>query len=373
MPYMRGRPCLVLSATLLAAVSCGSPKPLKVGVVGSFTGAASFLADEVRAGLEYQREVLKADRKAPPIELIFLDDRASPELAKRHVADLAARGCALVVGPVTSGIGLAAAEQAAASEIPVLSPTVSVGALSGKDDFFFRLYPSAEALGRFLGAAAARSGIRSVAVAGDASNAVFAEEWRRGFTSSLVEADGSPAYFGTFPAGSAFEPRRIADAAAASGGDAVLLVFSATHTAALLPLLRGGARPPALFSSTWAFTSYSELVSYAAEAAEGVRSAILFDPDAADPAWKAFDAAMKQVRGTPASPAAALGAECLIAAAAAYGKGGRDRESFGRALKGLIFRGLQGEVRLDEFGDVERPVYEAAVSSGRVVVIKGNR
>lgn len=361
-----------VAVSLSTLVSCGPLRPLKIGVVGSFTGATSFLSDEVRAGIEYQREILKADRKAPPIELVFLDDRASPELAKRHVADLAAQGCALVIGPMTSGIGLAAAEQAAASEIPVLSPTVSVGALSGKGDFFFRLYPSAEALGRFLGAGAALSGIRAVAVVGDASNAVFAEEWRRGFASALAEAGGSQASFGTFPAGAAFEPRRIADAAAAAGGDAVLLVFSATHTAAILPLLRGGPRPPALFSSTWAFTSYGELVSYAAEAAENVRSAILFDPESADPAWKAFDAAMEQTRGTPASPAAALGAECLIAAAEAYGKGGRDRESFGRALSGLTFRGLQGEIRLDEFGDVDRPVHEAVVSGGRVVVVEGN-
>lgn len=372
--------CLVL-ITLIAIpplASCSRPRELKIGVVMSFTGASSFISDDLRAGLEYQRALLSERKDIPPIRLEYRDDKASPELAKTLVADLAREGCLLIVGPVTSGIGIPMAEAAAAARIPVLSPTVSVGALAGKADWFFRLYPSAEELGAFLGRRAAESGIRSVAVAGDGTNAVFAEEWRKGFGEALRTAAAGArateedfAYFRSYAAGALFAPVPIADELLSASKEAILLVSSSTHAAALLSELAAAPVHPALFSSTWAFTSYVELVSYAGKAAEGVRSVLLFDPDSDSPSWKALDAAMRSGRGVPTSPAQALGAECLLAIAAAWKAGGHDRPSFRSRLAGVNFDGLQSTVSLDAFGDVLRPVYESVVRNGRVRAVPG--
>lgn len=366
------RPAL-LAAGALALVSCGRPAPLKVGVLLSLTGSASLLGDEARYGIEFELERLAADPAAPRIELLVRDDEAKPERAAALVAELAAEGCDAIIGPLTSGLAFAAAEAAARERIPLLSPTVSAAGLAGKDDWFFRLYPTTDELSRFLGARAAARGVRRAAVLGDASNAAFAEEWASGFGEALAASGGAAAFREIYSPTTGFDSKALIDGAKAADPDALLLVASSTQAAILLGAARREGLGLPVYSSTWAFTSYAELLNLAGPAAEGLRSVILFDPDSQVPSWKALDGRTRQDRDQPASPAIALGAESLRALALARQKGGGSREALRSNLRDLSFEGLQGRVRLDDFGDADRPVYECVVADGRLVAAREGR
>lgn len=362
----RAAPSLVLVLACLAAWSCAKPGPLKVGVVFSFTGSNASIAGEVRSGMEMALEDAAAGSEARPIELLFRDDAADPAKAAAAVAELAKEGCALVVGPLTSGLAPAVVEAARAAGLAALSPTVSTSSLAAKDDGFFRLYPTTRELARAVGARAAASGAARPVLIADSTNAAYAAEWAEEFEAAVRAAGGQGfAARLEYAGGPGLAPAELVGKALAARPDSVLLVSSSTHAALLLEALSRAGFRGRRYSSTWAITSFEQFVELAGASAEGLESALLFDPDSADPNWTAFADRATARNGVRPSPSVALGVETVRAILAARAAGGAKREELLAALPGLSFGGLQGEVRFDAFGDVIRPARSFAIRDGR--------
>ncbi len=161
-------------ALLLGACGCSEaaaepePEGLRVGLLVPFTGSASAIASDFeRAAL------LAADRvnaaggiDGKPLRIISRDTHSDPERGVEAARELSALGVAAVIGPESAEVAEAVAPVLAADDVLFLSPYVGAAADPGRtcSTPWFRLAPSAKALGESLAKRALAHGVKKVAV-----------------------------------------------------------------------------------------------------------------------------------------------------------------------------------------------------------------
>ena len=152
---MKGRSCSV-SAVVLSLVlvllgwagpaAAAEKGPIKIGILGPFTGALAFNAGEMKKGMELALDEVNSkgglfDRK---LELIYADTEAKPDKGVAAIKKLITRDEVLVVGGgYASSVNIATSEVADAEKTPnvvaiAISPTITNRGLK----YVFRTSPN---------------------------------------------------------------------------------------------------------------------------------------------------------------------------------------------------------------------------------------
>ena len=161
---------LAVATSLLPA--CAPQEPLSIGVIAGLSGPVADLGESSRDGVLLAVEEANATGgiKGRRIVLRVYDDGQNVERAVGAVEALAKDKVEAVIGPVTSGMGMAALPEATKRGLLLISPTITATSLRGHDDALFTISPSLAEMTRKSAEALYARGLRRVAVAHDLRN-----------------------------------------------------------------------------------------------------------------------------------------------------------------------------------------------------------
>ncbi|OIP39736.1 MAG: hypothetical protein AUK47_09600 [Deltaproteobacteria bacterium CG2_30_63_29] len=136
---------LVWFAIGLAPAAAWAEEPVRIGVVLPLSGEHAALGEAVTSGLEWA-----TDQLSTPVEWVVRDSEGSDSVAAEAVRELCEDPTiAAIIGPVGVSEAKAAAEQAEALEMPILTLTSAEG-IENIGDHVFRLRLSPESQSRAL-------------------------------------------------------------------------------------------------------------------------------------------------------------------------------------------------------------------------------
>jgi branched-chain amino acid transport system substrate-binding protein len=360
-----------LAALLLALLGLACQRqPIKLGGAFGLSGRHYDLGVSGRNGATLAVEQLNAsggiDGRA--LELLIRDDQQNPEVARHVVQELIDQGVVAIVGHMTSSMTEATLPLANAAHVLLVSPTTSASTFQGLDDWLVMVYPSTRsAVAMLVDRMLKVERIRRLAVVYDLSNRAFSEAWLAHAREGLAPA-GAEVVAVPFTSGEEPSMGDVAARALAPRPDAVLVVANSLDTASVCQQVRKRSARVPLFGSDWGFTQ--DAVSHGGKAVEGAIFTLKVNMQEATPDFVRFRGAYQARFGRPPDFASLMAFEAVLLVAEGLRRD-TSREGLRRALLSLgTFQGLQEQVRIDRFGDMERRQFLMTVRDGRIVPLE---
>ena len=360
---------LLLACTLLAVIAssgCAPERPpLVIGYLGGLTGRSADLGVAGRDGALLAVEEFNASggvdgRRA---RLAVEDDRQDQDAARGAFESLVRQGALCVIGPMTSSVSVAVAPLALQSDTALISPTTSTDDLTGKRDHFFRLYPDNSGAATELARAVRnRLGHKSVAIVYDLGNESHTKTWADNFTREFEELGGQVQLLQPFVSGRIDGYTDAAGYAVDTEADSIFLLASAVDAAILSTRLRERGWTGHIVASEW--SASVTLVEQGGSAVEGIVFLNTFDSSSQEKEYREFrERFIRRFGGEPGF--ASVHAYDSTRLALSLISDDSTPGSITDALsKGVTFRGLQGDISLDEAGDVQRKYHLMTVRDG---------
>ncbi|MGE4292943.1 MAG: ABC transporter substrate-binding protein [Desulfovibrio sp.] len=362
-------PVLVAVALLC---SCGGDDPLLLGYVGPLTGKYSDLGVQGRNGVRLAMEQFNdaGGAHGRPVKLLVQNDYSSADGTLQAFRDMATRGVAAVLGPMTSGQAIAAWPVMRDFGGVVLSPTVATPSLSRRKDFFYRVIATnenwAEALAQY-----ARYNLQlySVLCVGDLSNADYVDTFTLAFARRFETLGGKIVGRSDFRLDQEVDWTGFQEAQDRLNPDALLVVTSARDAAEICRMQIRRPRPAQILGPTW--PASRELLFTGGPAVEGAVFATGFVENSASPAQIAFEREYQDRYGYRPNFAAAYSYEAARVLLGGMSAGAFSPEDFDRYLgQAGEFEGVYGKFRFDAFGDVLRATQIIQVKNGEFVEVE---
>ena len=359
----------VLILTLLVSLSMGCEKeknPIKVGFVGGLTGRLSDLGTAGRNGVILAVEEIngKGGIHGRPVELIVKDDQQNPATALRVDRELVNEGVVAIIGHMTSTMSMVAIPFANKEKILMISPTTSTNKVTGIDDYFIRVIPPNKSETDHLAHQAFTvMGLKKMAVIYDLSNPAYTEEYFHNFKDAFEGFGGEIKTVETIISGREMDLVKPVDSLLKSHPDGVLIVTGAPDAAMISQRIRMTGSKLPVFSSGWAMTA--DLIHDGGPAVEGLYFSQLFNRDSRQKAYLEFRKRFKIRFGETPNFAAAHGYEAALVLFKALTQNVDPEKLKGAILKQDILEGLQGDYRMDQYGDPQRKRLLSTVIKGQ--------
>jgi branched-chain amino acid transport system substrate-binding protein len=345
-------------------------KPLLVGVAATLTGNNAELGIQTRNGVALALEDFNARGgiEGRPVKLVIKDDQSTPEGAVAAATFLLEQGVCAIVGHSTSAQTMAGLKVTDPAGTVMISPTASTTALSGKDDFFFRVVDvsatRAEILGRNIHD---NRGCATISFVYDTVNRPFTQSFVDAVRKGFENAGGKVLDSLPFDSGADPDFLAITERLGQTAPEAVCIVASDINTALVSQRIRLAELDAQLFTSSLAFTP--RLLSHGGSAVEGISTIQSLWVNEDNPAYFSYMERYRETYGERAAFGAVFGYEAgMILFEALKETGGRGGEPLKQALLGLEPRRVLTEtISFDAYGDVSRPYSLLRVRNGKFV------
>lgn len=361
---------LFLTAILTLA-ACDRDKPVTLAFVGQTSGSASDLATSGRNGviLAIEQKNAAGGINGKPVTLIVHDDQQDPAAAGQIVSELLSRKVDAIIGPMTSNMAMAMTPFANASETLLLSPTAMTPDLAGKKDNFLRVMPVTTSYAaknaRYQYHTLAH---RKLAVIYDLSNKAYSESWLNEFRSVFEKMGGRIVKFQMFTSGNNVALKKAARELLAAKVDGVLIISNSVDAAAICREIRSFDTSTAIAVAEWAATE--NFIKFGQSAVEGVYVAQIINPVDTTERYTIFRNAYRARFGQDPGFAGMAGYDATNVVLE-----GVSKRIPGQSLKQVIldigkFRGVQQEIIMDRYGDVERQSFMTIVRDGKYEMVE---
>jgi branched-chain amino acid transport system substrate-binding protein len=357
-PKIRWIASIGVKAGLILCVAlsgCKPSEPIRIGFVAGISGRVADLGVTGRDAAQFAVEQRNqtggvAGRK---VQLIIKDDEQQPEVAKRAVRELISDGVSAIVGPMTSDMGMALSPIVTEARVLMVSPTVTTEALTGIDDYFFRVTSTTRTFAsRNASYQIKANRMRRVAAAYDLGNKSFTENWLSNFRTAFAEGGGEIIATLGFEVGTETAFLQIARDLLAFQPDGVLIVANSMDSALLCQQIRKLNDAIPITLADWGATE--RLLELGGKAVEGVTVVQTFDRNSAAPRYQAFrQAYLERFHREPGFAGVNTydAVNVVLDAIAKQRKGENLKET---VLAIRQFDGLQSPFSFDDFGDVKR-------------------
>jgi branched-chain amino acid transport system substrate-binding protein len=164
-----------LAAVALTAAAQSAQPPVRIGVIGPFSGPSSDFGLPMLHGIELAVEEINAvgGYLGRPIELVIKDDKADPPTGLAQARALAAERVIATIGFCNTGVAMAALDVFQQHKIPLIVPCAAGSPVTAR-------FPARES---YVFRTSARDGLQA--------DFVVADLVRRGWTKVAVFADTS--------------------------------------------------------------------------------------------------------------------------------------------------------------------------------------
>jgi branched-chain amino acid transport system substrate-binding protein len=303
-----------------------------------------------------------------PIALIVKNDRGDPARARQVDEELVEQGVVAIIGHMTSGQTAAVIDQMNKAEVVLLSPTATSTQFSGQADYFFRVLPSTDQLGKALGAHIHSRGVRQVSGVYDLGNRAYTETMWQATQAEFSRLGGEIGPVFTFISGET-ELRILMNELNAAKPEAVLFISSAIDTALMAQYSRQQGLTSRLFAAAWSQTN--ELLEKGGQAVEEIEIISLYNGQNTYPAFQEFVDRFTERYNRQPDFAAAYAYEAVLVLVQALKQTDGEADGLSEALTVIKnLEGIQGAISLDKYGDVKRDTYIAVVNDGRFEIVK---
>jgi branched-chain amino acid transport system substrate-binding protein len=135
---------LVIAALLpLASMSAGLP-PLRIGVIGPFTGSSSDFGVQMRNGISMAADEVNAvgGYMGRQLELVIMDDKGDPETGLKMAQQMARENVTATIGYCNTGVAAKSIDVFQTNKMPLIIPCATGTGLTSKfpaaDSYIFR-------------------------------------------------------------------------------------------------------------------------------------------------------------------------------------------------------------------------------------------
>jgi branched-chain amino acid transport system substrate-binding protein len=357
----------VLAILLSAAIGCEKKEdPIKVGFVGGLTGRLSDLGTAGRNGVILAVEEINSSGgiNGRPVRLIIKDDKQNPEVTLRVDRELVDEGVVAIIGHMTSSMSMVAVPFVNKQKILMISPTTSTNKVTGIDDYFIRMMPPNKSETYHLARHAFKvMGLKKMAAIYDLSNRAYTEGYLNNFRNAFESLGGKIIYVETFTSGKNVDFVKSADSLLKPGPEGVLIVTGGPDAAMISQRIRMTGSKVPIFSCGWAMTA--DFIHDGGPAVEGVVLSTLFDRKSRQKAYLEFRERFEKRFGDTPDFAAANGYEAAFALFKALSKNADPQELKATILQQDTFEGLQGDFKVDQYGDPQRKRFLVTVLKGQ--------
>lgn len=212
------------------------PQPLRLGVIGPFTGPAADFGVAMRHGIELAVQEINAvgGYLGRPIELIVMDDEGQPEVGRRRAEELANAGVLATLGFCNTGVALNAIDIFQNRQIPLIIPcstgTPLTQRFAAPGSYIFRSSGSDEVMAAFMVDELVRRDWTRVAVFADTTP--YGESGLKDVQTALASHGLKPVYVARFPMG-VTDLRKELGEARAVGANAIFSITLGRENAVL--------------------------------------------------------------------------------------------------------------------------------------------
>lgn len=350
---------------------CMKREPIKIGFVADLTGKQAELGVQERNGVQLAVEKINAAGGVAgrQLELVIRDDQGKGEVAKEVDQQLVDAGVVAIIGHATSAQTIAGLSVTEPAKVVMLGPTVSTPALTGKYQYFFRIYPSfADSARGFATHIYKERKVAKLAVVHDTDNAAYSQTYKEIFSERYRDLGGDIVETVSFSA----RERNNFDAMLAALKEkqvaGLLFITSDMDTAILAQRakLLGWSVP--LFTTAWAQTEI--LTKNGGQAVEGMELEHAYVLDNQETEFLSFKKAYEDRFGNLPSFGAAFGYESALVLSVALGKTDGNRQGLREVLLNTKdFKVLSGTLSFDKHGDVARPFYLSVIRDSGFVLL----
>ncbi len=335
---------------------------IRLGLAINLSGRGGLAGEDIRDGALLAIDQINRDGgvNGRMLELLVRDDGNTPLGIQAADEDLIANGVVALIGHSTSGNTLIAYPLVTSHDIILITPYAATNKLTGKDDLFFRTQVNCDLYGKKAAELFQRQGIRSVAILLDMSNPDFVVDWQLSLQKYFTGSAHSVEFHSNQPVPWSMLIKQLME----PEPDAVLLLTEASMTGVALQKLAAAGFSGHRYATVWADTP--KLLRYAASHAEGLSLITFLDPDNHRPSYQAFSRAMEKQFQKDANARSSRAYEVVTILADALRRApDLSTGSLKKALLSGTYETILGTVRFDQYGDVDRPVYEVVVSKNQ--------
>ncbi len=360
---------LLLIVILLSGMAgCGDKKKYRIGFVGNLTGRLSDPSVSGRNGVVMAvEEINKAGGiKGHTVELLVKDDKQDPDVAVQVDKELINEGVVAIIGHMTAAMSIAAVPLVNKEQVLLISPTTSANSLSGIDDYFIRVQPPNKTATVLMAVNAfQKMGLKKMAVAYDLSNRAYSEEWYGNFKSEYKELGGQIVLGRPFTSSPGVNFMNLTGELKNSEPDGILIIAGAIDTAMFCQQIRKTGSKIPVITGGWAMTD--DILQYGGPAVEGVIFSNTFDRNDQHEDYLRFKKGFKERFGTDPSFSALYGYEAarVLFEALAKSDNPNPKKIKEIILRQKIFQGLQGDFRIDKYGDAQRNYFLFTINDGQ--------
>lgn len=364
---------LTLIILLSIAFCTGCEKePIKIGFAGSLTGSNSELGVTGMYGAQMAADDLNkaGGLKGQKVELIIKDDKGNQQDALMVDKALQEEGCIAIVGHMTSDMADLTIPFANENQILMVSPTMAVSSLTGKDDYFFRLIPTTDKQAERLAREVAAQEFKEVQILYTNQNTVFAECIYQYLISDLKKKNIHTELIGPVERdldSPKFE--KLVKDIGESSSDALVIIAASDFISELSQELYKLGVEKTVFLPTWAMTD--DLLENGGPSTEGYFGVNFVDFELESPEYLEFRNSYIKKYGSEPTFSSILSYESLMLVAQSIELSKTLNPS---DLKNAIvqtgqFQGLQGTLFIDPFGDIERRIYLYQIQHGKFIKV----
>jgi branched-chain amino acid transport system substrate-binding protein len=346
---------------LLVAVflqGCGPEEPVRIGFI---TGTSGHMAD---MGISARYALLLAVDQCNEtggihgqrVELVIRDNQHEVDTAVKDVKDLIALKVDAIIGPMSSTIAMAIAPYLNQAKIVTVSPTATTTQLSGQDDYFFRVCPSASAQAHANADYQIQSGrMKRITVAYHRGNPSFCDSFIKNFRETFQTGGGEILSVTGFTSEDGRSFFQIADELLADSPDGVLIVANAMDSAMLCQQIRKINPSVKITLSSW--SASRRFIELGSGAVEGTTLPISVDWNSSLPRYKNFQKIFyDRYRISPSIGSLnAYNAALVVLSALKARKPGQNLKETILSLG--EFNGLQRTIKFDAYGDMNAGVF----------------
>ena len=366
-----GKSRFIITALMLAMVACTGKEPIKIGFVGSITGKNSDLGVAARdaAVLAVEKVNASGGINGRKVLLIDKDDAQDPAKAVKAVNELIGSNVAAIVGHLASSMTKASLPIINSSKTVMVSPTSSSTELSGKDDYFFRVMEPNTLFAKHQAETCRKLQINRVAAIYDQQNRAYTVEMFNVFKDEFIRLGGTITKEVTFDSAAKPSLLPLVRQLDLKSAGAVMVLANTIDSLNIAQQIRKESPGIPILSGACGIAQ-RDLLQQAGKSIDNIIFTLPVNSQSESIEYRKFrEDFVKRFNYEPTF-AATLSYDAVQLIFAALRKN-PDISKLRDTIKGInSFAGLQGEVKLDQFGDPSRNLFVTRYRKGLEEVVK---